>query len=497
LTVEEAESIKQDPRVMDVTPEELSYINRKPSYSQTSSNWNKQTVNVNTHVNWGLLRCFEGLQRSNWGENGTTNQTGTININAEGRNVDVVIVDGHFNPAHPEYAVNSNGSGGSRVIQYNWLQHTNSITGGSNGTYVYTPYVDGADPERTNDNNHGAHVAGTVAGNTQGWARSANIYNISPYVTNQNNIGPYLWDYIKAWHNSKSVNPTTGRKNPTILNCSFGSSITWGEGVFGKITRAIYRGSDTGNVPSGLSTAQLNANGIYDELSNQKPTVPFYSTTDLVDIEDLINAGVIIVAASGNDAFYTANSTDQDWGNYFYATYNGTTYIWYYHRGTSPSGLSNVISVGAVGNTVNETKAVFSNNGPGVDIFAPGRAIMSSLNSGPITDPRNSSYFIGKAQGTSMASPQVCGLLACALEIYPSMKQSSAREYLFSISKLGQMTDTGGSFTDQTSLNGATNRYLAFRQERQLTGDVYPRRDYFVRPTSGAVYPRTRIKRTY
>lgn len=497
LTQEEADLIKMDPRVMDVVSEELLIIIRRPTYTQASTNWNKQYIDTNTHVNWGLLRCVEGSQRANWGENSTVSQSATITVNTEGKNVDVIITDGHLDPAHPEYAVSAAGTGGSRVVQYNWLQHTNSISGGANGAYVYTPYVDGTSANRTADNNHGAHVAGTVAGSTQGWARSANIYNISPYATNQNaDAVLYLYDYIKLFHQNKAVNPATGRKNPTIMNCSYGSAIEWNQGAFGPITQAVYRGVDTGVVPAGLSTAQLNANGIYDVSSNQRPLAPYYSAADEVDIQDLINLGVIVVAAAGNEYFYISNSTDQDWNNYFRATYNGTNYVWYYHRGTAPGAISDVISVGAAGNTVNETKATFSNNGPGVDIFAPGRAIMSSLNSGGTTDPRNATYRIGKYQGTSMASPQVCGVLACALEMYPTMNQAQAREYLFANAKTGQMTSTGGSFTDQTSLNGSPNRYLGYKEERPSTGGVFPKRDYFVRPSSGAVYPRTRIRRT-
>ena len=236
LTEEEAELIKQDPRVLDVALEEMVILSRRPMYTQTETTWSKSWSNTNTHVNWGLLRVFEGSQRSNWGENGTTAQSGTVTINAEGRNVDVVIVDGHINPDHPEFAVNADGTGGSRVVQYNWYQHTNAITGGANGNYVYTPYVDPSYPDydgdgesdRTSDNNHGAHVAGTVAGNRQGWARSANIYNISPYGSNQNTTAvSYFYDYIRQFHINKSVNPVTGRKNPTILNCSFGSSLKW------------------------------------------------------------------------------------------------------------------------------------------------------------------------------------------------------------------------------------------------------------------------------
>jgi hypothetical protein len=460
LTQEEASLIRLDPRVEDVIPEELITITRRPSYTQTSTNWNKTFTNTNTHVNWGLLRCVEGVQRNFWGADITPSQSGTITVNNEGRNVDVLIVDGHITPLHPEYAINSNGTGGSRVVQYDWFQNSLAVEGIAKSPYVYEPYVDGGDADRTADNNHGAHVAGTVAGNTQGWARSSNIYNISPYATNQNpNAANFLYDYIREFHENKPINPLTGRKNPTIMNCSYGSAIEWNQGSFGPITRAVYRGVDTGTVPAGLTTAQLNANGIYDAASNQRPVVPYYTSADAADIQDLIDLGVIVVAASGNEYFYTANSTDQDWNNYFYATFDSIDYIWYYHRGCAPAAISNVISVGAVGNTSNETKAVFSNNGPGVDIFAPGTAIMSSLNSGGTTDSRNASYRLGKFQGTSMASPQVCGVLACVLETYPNMNQLQAREYIFANSVLNQMTNTGGSYTDTTSLNGATNRY--------------------------------------
>lgn len=494
LYEDEAEQLRLDPRVLSVVLEELNLITRQPMYTQTSTNWNKQFLDNTNHVNWGLLRVYEGQQRANWGENGTFSQNGSITINAEGRNVDVLIVDGHCNPNHPEYAKNSDGTGGSRLIQYNWYHHTNTVTGTqANGNYVYTPYT-GTGAE--GDNNHGAHVAGTVAGNTQGWARSANIYNISPYGSNPNSfVVSYLYDYIKEFHLNKPINPLTGRRNPTIMNCSYGSAIQWNQGVFGPITRAIYRGVDTGNVSEGLSTAQLNANGIYDRLSDKRPIVPYFSDADDADIQDLINMGVIIVSSAGNEYFYTSNSGQVDYENRFIATYYGTNYAWFYHRGSSPSASPNVISVGALGNTVNETKANFSNNGPGVDIFAPGRAIMSSLNSGGTSDPRNNSFNIGKYQGTSMASPQVCGVLACILEIYPNMNQNQARKYLFDTAKYGQMADTGGSYTDQTSLNGATNRVLNFKQERPIDGKTWPKVNFLGRPTSGLLYPRVRVKR--
>ena len=153
-----------------------------------------------------------------------------------------------------------------------------------------------------------------------------------------------------------------------------------------------------------------------------------------------------------------------------------------------------------MGSTANETKADFSMTGPRIDIFAPGRYIMSSFNStgsfGGVADPRNASYYIGKISGTSMASPQVTGVLATALEVYPTLNQSRALSYLQGYARTAQMTDTGGSYSDYTSLLGATNRYLRFVNERSSTGNTWPKQNYFVRPATGSVWPRSRIRRT-
>ncbi len=488
LTAEEAEQLKADPRVMDVS---LTFadlgIKIVPFYTQTETTWNKSSTNTNTHKNWGLLRCTEGSQRANWGSDSTANQSGTITVNAEGRNVDVVIVDGHINPAHPEYAVNADGSGGSRVIQYNWFQHD---LGAGTGTYVYTPLTGTGEA----DNNHGAHVAGTACGNTQGWARRSNIYNINPYGTNPNSYsGQTVFDYVRAFHNSKSINPATGRRNPTICNNSWGSLY---ELDITLITNIYYRGAYVGGAP--YTAAQLLNYGIYSSGGYAYPLAR--STAMEADIADAINDGVICIGAASNFSAKIDLPGGQDYGNFFVWTSGGINYGVPYHQGGSPSAATNFICVGAVGTTTNETKATYSMCGPRVDIFAPGSNIMSSFNTsasyGGTTDPRNASYVIGKISGTSMASPQVCGVLACALEVYPTMNQAAARTYLSNYSKLGQMTDTGGSYSDLTSLQGATNRYLYYYQERSSLGNTWPKINYYVRPSSGAVWPRIRVRRT-
>lgn len=487
LTEDEAKLVKQDPRVLDViSKSELDSIIVKPRYIQTSSDWNKSSTSSNTNRNWALLRCVNGAQISNWGSNGTTAQSGTINVTSSGKNVDVVIVDGHLNPNHPEFAVNSDGTGGSRVIQYNWYQHTSEVTGGANGNYVYPT---GSSLLNGNDN-HGMHVAGTVAGNTQGWARDANIYNISPYSNNPNTLADlYPFDYVRAFHRNKSVNPATGKKNPTICNNSWGS---YYQITRTSITNVNWRGV---NYTSGFTVDNnLNGWGLVDYTATYV-YVDAWTSALIVDLVDAMNDGIIMVGAAGNASMLIDSSGGTDYDNSI--TWSGNTR--YYHRGSWNVTGGNSICVGAASALVNDSKTTFSQCGPRINVYAPGDNIISCLHDGTVTggsittvsDSRNASYVLGKYDGTSMASPQVCGVLACVLEQYPRMTPAESLYYIEYYGKVNQMYDSGSSsYTDLTSLQGSDNRYLFYYKERRESGILQPRETFKARPSSGQVWPR-------
>lgn len=252
----EAEELRLDPRVelVKLHPKYLGITAGEFSTKrQTSANWNKSSSTSNNMLNFGLLRCTEGQDRDGWGSNGTTNATGTVTLDSTGKNVDVVIIDGNkIVIGHPEYAVNADGSGGTRFNQYNWYQHNPSVTGEAAGTYVYTGSV----------SDHATHVAATTAGSTQGWARDANIYNIYYFAGADGDVTfPYVMDYVREFHRTKSVNPAIGRKNPTITNNSWGMSIFPSEWSFSDITAVTYRG--TRYTPSGDVT-YTGISGVYD-----------------------------------------------------------------------------------------------------------------------------------------------------------------------------------------------------------------------------------------
>jgi hypothetical protein len=498
LTDAEAEQIRGDSRVAGVVLSmEEQGISFSPVWTQTSSLWNKSATTSAAHLNWGNLRCYEGVQRSNWGSNGTTNQTGTARGTLSGKNVDVVIVDGLINPAHPEFAVNINGTGGSRVNQYNWFQHNEELGIGSNGTYVYTPYVDPTYPDynsdgtsdRTGDNNHGCHVAGTACGNTFGWARDANIYNISPYSSAPSATN-YFIDYIRAWHNSKPINPETGLRNPTITNHSYGITIPVDVLTIVEVT---YRGT---TYTGPFSTAQLNSYGI--RTASGYALFPNRNLAYEADVAEAVNDGIIFVGAASNDytkiATFTYDLTD-DYNNFILAEEFGFYYSYNYLQGTSGSAPG-MICVGAVSALVNESKATFSNCGPRIDVYAPGSSIMSSINTETgVPDSRNVSFHNIKYSGTSMASPQVCGLLACVLETWPRMSPADALAYIHQTSKVGQMTSGSGGPTDYTDLQGSVNRFLFQREERPYKGMVGPKVNLGLRPSEGQTWPRTKIYR--
>ena len=498
LTDDEVLLIKSDDRVWDAELAELTDLLTKPTgWSVVNNKFSKDWNTDATDVNWGLLRHSEDSNRNNWGANGTTNITDSLTVTSSGKNVDVVIVDGHVDPAHPEFAVNSDGSGGSRVNQFNWLSLTSAVTGGSNGTYTYDrsgSYTNVAD---ASDNNHGAHCAGTVAGNTQGWARDATIYNISPYGSNPNSLSSsVMWDYIRQWHNTKPINPVTGRRNPTVTNNSYGSGITPGQEAFGYVTRVNYRGVDF-NPGRDLTQAELQTRGCYAPTPDKEMSIPYYSTSRQADQQDAIDDGILIIASAGNDSWKTVNSSDQDYGNTCYVTYNGSNYSWFLHRGTgSGAGYAPIINVGATSNDVNEDKANFSNCGNQVDIFAAGEGIQSSLHSTGIADARNGAYDLGKYQGTSMSGPQVAGVVAILAEGWPNITQSEAQSWLINNSNTDQMADTETDDPmDRDSMQGAANRYLRWINQRPVSGTSFPQRNFKSRPTSGVTYPRARIRR--
>jgi hypothetical protein len=516
MTYDEAAMVLNDSRVLavELNPEDLGFIKTPFSFEQTSAQFNKAVASSATDINWGLLRVLRATDISNWGTTGTINQSASIISDSSGRNVDVVIMDdGCPYPTTLEYQKNSDGTGYSRMVEYNWFQHNPIVTGGAVGEYSYSA-------KRKQE--HGAHTTGTVAGNTQGWARDANIFNI----TYNDSI-----DYVREFHKNKPVNPLTGVKNPTVMNNSWGYRS--GALSTASISKLTIRGVEYFPT-SGTSGAYVWDSNIIQNIArlNIGGAFPSISTATDVDMIEAMAEGIIIVASAGNSYFYQDVVGGLDYNNTMVR--NGATV--YIHRGSSPGatdgGTENtkIICSGASGQhnetsgniydatsiEVGDYKAEFSNYGPRIDCYAPGSGIQSIWKANSdlydntnTTDPRVSALGLTdtvnnnfkKCPGTSMSGPQTAGVLACLAEKYPRMTHADARAYIKNACPSTILTTNGGAQDSKDagpSFNSSSNvQMLILRGTRHPTADVggfyqtpFPSVVDKHRPPNGQTYPR-------
>jgi hypothetical protein len=302
LTDEEAQQLRDDPRVLGVQiPAE-----HRPEITITKNtvqvnNFTKTTSSSGDYVNWGLIR---NSQLTNVYGTGTTTTEDYV-YNADGSNVDVVIVDSGIQANHPEFQYLGNST--SRLNQYVCYP-------GLNPTTYYTD-VDG----------HGTHVAGIAVGKTYGWAKNSNIYSLKYDGLTMSQIA----NYIITWHNSKSVNPNTGVTNPTVVNMSFGYAIDLANF---NITSAYYRGSTITNPGYGPSS-------VYGLIFGQN-SVPYWDETYNAPVVQMTDAGIFVAIAAGNDSQKIDVPGGIDWDNDVTLAYqsNGTSIgSFLYMRGGSPT----------------------------------------------------------------------------------------------------------------------------------------------------------------
>jgi subtilisin family serine protease len=192
------------------------------------------------------------------------------------------------------------------------------------------------------------------------------------------------------------------------------------------------------------------------------------------------NAGVILVGAAGNYYHKIDVPGGLDYDNYYTGSY-GTTY---YHRGMSPTCANGFITVGAIDTIVTnppiERKAIFSETGPRIDVYAPGVMIMGAYANKPyqtsaVADPRNSTYHLNKISGTSQACPQVTGILATVLQARPTMTPAEAKQFIITHATNNQLNENpsgGTGYTNQFYLQGGNNRFLNQPFRSSLRGSI-------------------------
>ena len=475
LTDEEASALAQDSRVagVEIPPDQRDDLDIGFDAVQTGD-FTKTNSDSGVYLNWGMRRCATTTNDYNTGNT----VSGDYEYNLDGSGVDVVIHDSGLHVDHPEF---QDADGVSRVQQIDWYTES-----GVSGTQDANHYRD--------QHGHGTHVAGTVAGKTYGWAKNARIYAIKVSGlegTGDSGTGIPIsdcFDVIKGWHDNKPIDPATGYKRPTIVNMSwgYGSTNTYEpyDGYY-RGTQWTYDNNNSGVATNLTTSAQLqNRTGLplwnsYSDGNARKLNTRITSVDN--DVQELIDAGIHVCIASGNRNLTIDVSGGPDYDNRYRVNPFGTPggYI-YYCRGSSPFS-NDAFMVGNVDSATNsnddlEQRASSSNHGPGVDIYAPGTRIMSACSNtneiGGQDYNIDSNYKQANISGTSMASPQVCGVGALALQVNPHMTPAQLKTFLHNQSQSGKLREDANysnwTIADSDYSSSSSARYIAGAPDRFL-----------------------------
>ena len=450
LTDAEAQSLKNDPRVYGVTLLPDLDPNIGIGFDTTQiGDFTKTTLDRGNFLNWGMRRMNEAVNPYIG-----VNTTGGYNYTLDGTGVDVVIMDSGIQADHPEF---QDAEGNSRVVELDWTT-ASGIAGMPAQSADYYRDYDG----------HGTHVAGTAVGKTYGWAKNAKIYSLKLAGlegTGDSGTGTsttYAFDCIKEWHNNKPVDPATGEKRPTVVNMSWGYLA-----FYDTVTSMTYRGESKTGTDIDTTTKRW-AFGLPPTNNGFRYTTNLRIDSVDVDMEELIDAGVHVMVAAGNRSHKIDVEGGDDYDNILVANTGSLNY----QRGSSPYSI-NAHIVGNIDSDIDasglEQKAISSETGPGVSVYAPGTDIMSAMSTtnkfGATTlnnaYPTDSSFLINNISGTSMASPQIAGMTALWLQMNPSATPAQALTFVNTTAKTGQLYSPGGatSYTDTRSLLGGNNRF--------------------------------------
>ncbi len=295
------------------------------------------------------------------------------------------------------------------------------------------------------DGEHGTPCGALTFGRTQGWAYNANKWMLNLYGDYGVGIEEGF-DVQKIFHQLKPVNSLYATKNPTISSNSWGYRSNKDPGG---LTR-YYTHRSSSNIAytteSGINW--LSHMGLTGDGGRWKSEMKTNSLTTALD--ELIAAGVIFVAASGNSNQKQVNSSHPDYNNYITATNGGSLLnSSFFEFGIEVYGTTNrrgfpqqggmftengqrvypVINIGALDDDYKlskEAKVNYSDRGNSIDVYAPADGTLAANKSYTNEGSRPDSYpgfsynsgvaFDTAFSGTSAACPVAAGFIATVLE---------------------------------------------------------------------------------
>jgi hypothetical protein len=311
------------------------------------------------------------------------------------------------------------------------------------------------------------------------------------------------FDIQKIFHQCKPINPAFGSKNPTISSNSWGYRADKSPTATGNVTQ-YYTHRSTSNTSYTTETgiAWLSHMGTQGDSGRWKSEMKINSLTTALD--ELITAGVIFVAASGNSNQKQVESSHPDFNNFITATNGGTllnstfsefgaeVYGTTHRRGFPQQGgmyndntgtrIYPVINIGALDDNYKtglEAKVGYSDRGNSIDVYAPADGTLAANKSYTDEGPRPDTYpgftynsgvaYDCAFGGTSAACPVSAGFLATVLEHNRDWTWREMKTWIQSLDAQSALdfylgtestTTNAANWTDYESLEGGDARVL-------------------------------------
>ena len=351
----------------------------------------------------------------------------------------------------------------------------------------------------SNEGDHGTCCAALTYGRTQGWAYNANKWVLDLYGSYGTGI-EQGFDIMKIFHTAKPVNTLFNTRNPTITSNSWGYRANKDPG--GATYYYTHRSTSNTAYTTEVGINWLSHMGTQGDSGRWKSEMKTNSLTTAQ--EELITAGVIFVAASGNSNQKQVNSSHPDYNNFITTTNGGSlanstfsefgvaVYGTTNRRGFPQQGgqyidangtvISPVINIGALDDdykTSKEAKVSYSDRGNSIDVYAPADGTLAANRSYATNWPRPDTYTTlsynsgnttdAAFSGTSAACPVAAGFIATVLEWnrdwtwvevkawLESLETQDAADFYFGTEST---TTNTANWLDYESLEGGTARVL-------------------------------------